>query len=615
MSTRTYNLRARVGAGVATQANPTTDIPSVPRTRDTDCRSSEIAPLTASSEPETGVMVPLRTYSEVVASRPPSRAGERPASVAERPTFVEGTALVAERPTNVVRPTIGAGNPAVVARDPVVHHEDGVAADRFMKAYDVSSNRDNNSRAESISSEGPSGPEEEDELPWSTVERKRAPRRGTSKKRRPLTAEQAKAVQKAAEGLTDEQRKAVQRRQAKVRPRQDSSVSSRGQGTSRPKGKMKDPHEWGNVDFGGENLDPGAQAAALAAFGQHRTANRADPGERPLQQRGNSPSRHQRHRHRREAGKQAESQPAAQIAPKSYLGTALKQAGRPRRSRHPLDYQPSEPSSDPSYSPSDDDSWSGRNDTGSESDDPEPRPRKRRRDNRHGRNRRRRRSSSSSSGPRSSIKPIPPKEYDGAADVRAYHRFVRESDAYLRDGKVRGPRKVFLLSYFLTGKAYDFYTQKVAINEDRWSVPQFYTELFNYCFPVDYRMQLRKTLARCHQNDKSVAEYTHELQELFNMIGDVPKQDQVIKFWNGARPAIQKELWKSKLNPELSSWRKVVSLAEIIEIADNVAERRDRKSGQTSQPQGTTTGSSGGKHRHPHTDASGSVRAVTFEYQ
>ena len=81
--------------------------------------------------------------------------------MAERPAFVEGTVLVAERPRNVVRPTIVAGNPAVVARDPVVHHEDGVAADRFMKAYDVSSNRDNNRRAESISSEGPSGPEEE----------------------------------------------------------------------------------------------------------------------------------------------------------------------------------------------------------------------------------------------------------------------------------------------------------------------------------------------------------------------------------------------------------------------------------------------------------------------
>lgn len=81
--------------------------------------------------------------------------------------------------------------------------------------------------------------------------------------------------------------------------------------------------------------------------------------------------------------------------------------------------------------------------------------------------------------------------------------------------------KVFLLSYYLTDKAYYFYTQKVAINEEQWTVPEFYTKLFNFCFLVDYQMQLRKNLARCHQNDKSVAEYTYELQDLFNMIGNV----------------------------------------------------------------------------------------------
>ena len=59
------------------------------------------------------------------------------------------------------------------------------------------------------------------------------------------------------------------------------------------------------------------------------------------------------------------------------------------------------------------------------------------------------------------------------ADVRDYHQFMRESDAYLWDGKVWGHWKVFLLSYYLTGKAYDFYTQKVAIDEDRWTVSYF----------------------------------------------------------------------------------------------------------------------------------------------
>ena len=33
------------------------------------------------------------------------------------------------------------------------------------------------------------------------------------------------------------------------------------------------------------------------------------------------------------------------------------------------------------------------------------------------------------------IKPIAPKEYNGSADARTYHQFVRESDAYLRDRK------------------------------------------------------------------------------------------------------------------------------------------------------------------------------------
>ena len=123
-------------------------------------------------------------------------------------------------------------------------------------------------------------------------------------------------------------------------------------------------------------------------------------------------------------------------------------------------------------------------------------------------------------------------------------------------------------------------------------------------------MQLRRTLACCHQNEKSVAEYTHELQDLFNMIGNIPKQDQVLKFWNSARPSIQKELWRNKLNPELSSWRKVVAQAEIIEIAENVAKRRDWKAGQHNQ----ASGSGGNNPRHKPHLADGSVHAVTLDH-
>ena len=297
----------------------------------------------------------------------------------------------------------------------------------------------------------------------------------------------------------------------------------------------------------------------------------------------------------------------AQLAQNSYLGVTLRNVGRHSPDRRPSRHnESSSPSSEPSSSSSEDDGCSSRLSYDERS------PYRRRRDNRHGRNRRRRHRSSRSSS-RMVIKPIAPKNYNGEADARAYHRFVRESEAYLRDGKVKGRRRIFLLSYHLTAKAYDFYTQKVANQERLWTLGQFYDELFNYCFPVDYRMQLRKTLARCHQNEKTVAEYTHELNELFNMIGDIPERDQVLKFWNGSRPVIQKGLWRDNLNPETSSWAVVIAQAEIIEISENVAERRDRKAGPSFQSGGQASASGGGSFRSRSHQADRSVRSVSYE--
>ena len=60
---------------------------------------------------------------------------------------------------------------------------------------------------------------------------------------------------------------------------------------------------------------------------------------------------------------------------------------------------------------------------------------------------------------------IPPKDYDGAADSRAYHRFVMGGEAYLRDGKVHKERQIRILAHYLDGKAYNFYMQKVALDD------------------------------------------------------------------------------------------------------------------------------------------------------
>ena len=68
---------------------------------------------------------------------------------------------------------------------------------------------------------------------------------------------------------------------------------------------------------------------------------------------------------------------------------------------------------------------------------------------------------------------------------------------------------------------------------------------------------------------------------------------------------------RNKLNLELSSWNKVIAQAEIIEIAENVAERCDHRTGQTSQAP-VASGSGGGPSKNKNHATDGSVQVVTF---
>jgi hypothetical protein len=270
-------------------------------------------------------------YSDIVASRPPSPRRERPAVPSTGP----------EEDPDATR----------------VPHQPDVGNRMDAQFGDVNVG---NSELES----GNNTPAEE-EAPWTTIRRRRTRSPITSRVQKPLTSEQMQAVRRAAERMTDEQRQQVQRRQEKLQARRRSSVSSRDEGPSRPKGKVIDPREWGNVNISQESLDIDAQAAALDSFGRQ-----IDRSSRLSHRKGRSPSgsashdrRHTRHQpmERREkrpskrSGRPAEVQPAAQIAPKSYLGTALRgieHARHTRRSLEPSDSSGSSSSSDSSSSDS-----------------------------------------------------------------------------------------------------------------------------------------------------------------------------------------------------------------------------------------------------------------------
>jgi len=168
------------------------------------------------------------------------------------------------------------------------------------------------------------------------------------------------------------------------------------------------------------------------------------------------------------------------------------------------------------------------------------------------------------------LKPIPPTKYDRAVDLQKFHRFITEGTTYICDGQVPMKKCVFILSHYLTGQVHEFYTCEVAGDPYQWHLLEFFKELFNYCFPIDFHMKQWQKLLKCYQNDQGVQDFLYDLNELWNMIGETEEPTKVNKFWFGLWKAIQQDLWLEKLNPEVSRLKEVVSAAEIIEMSQSV---------------------------------------------
>lgn len=323
---------------------------------------------------------------------------------------------------------------------------------------------------------------------------------------------------------------------------------------------------------------------------------------------------------RNRADRDAATKPITQITAHSALGRALYRLGKRRRrnsseSEWDSHSSPSESSegsgseSDPSSYESSEDSEES-SESGFESGDSYQH-----RDKNRTRRSKRKHSKHSHRARRAIIKPTPPEKYDGRVDIRAFHRFLMHGTAYVKYGYVEKRRQVMVLSEFLTGKAYIFYTRSVSLEPERWSLRKFFVELFNYCFPIDFRNQQRDKLNSFTQGQKSVREYVADLDELFTIIGSDGIRARAVKLFNGFRPALRKALLREHMNPKYTSWADMVREAEYQEMAENVDIRDNvnhaRQAGgnarQASSPQGAQNHHhhEPGKHNHPNARAQG----------
>jgi hypothetical protein len=212
-ASKNYNLRNR---GAALQAPPSSPSPEPDR----------------------------RRYSDVVASRPPS-----PNRVGEITTTDVGNANL---------PMLGEFPTETVSRN---------------EKHDFISKEASNDTSD----------EQDSDSPWHTVSRRRArsldsaetankvqKRRGQAPKGKnsgPMTEEKA-----AKEAATKNQDNDIPQKQGVKNYSRD--VESQEEGPSKPKGKGRDPREWGNINLTEQEMDPAIQQAALDSYKQNHPGSK-----------------------------------------------------------------------------------------------------------------------------------------------------------------------------------------------------------------------------------------------------------------------------------------------------------------------------------------------------
>src|SRR6201996_8061559 len=196
------------------------------------------------------------------------------------------------------------------------------------------------------------------------------------------------------------------------------------------------------------------------------------------------------------------------------------------------------------------------------------------------------------------LKPIPPSRYNGEPNANAIQRFAREARTYVKMGRVPENDQVYFISYYLDGKALDFYNQVVIQDEENWDLKRFFIELFEFCFPVDYRNKQRKRLDRCYQGSKDVAAHVAEWAEIYNTIGLEDTQEKIVKLFNSFSYAIQTEIYSQRLDPEVATWDAVVKAAEQAEVLEKIDTRNREMSSGSNNRSGEPSRKSNGNGTH-----------------
>ncbi|KZV96366.1 hypothetical protein EXIGLDRAFT_816946 [Exidia glandulosa HHB12029] len=176
----------------------------------------------------------------------------------------------------------------------------------------------------------------------------------------------------------------------------------------------------------------------------------------------------------------------------------------------------------------------------------------------------------------SQMKMKQPRVYDGRADLDVFDQWCYEVDTWKRLNGIKTKWIIPLLSSFLSDKASRWYMHNVVLSEENWTMRRFYDELFDHCFPSDFKLLLRKRFARATQGNRDVREYARDLKVMSRRFPDVNERQLIQVLWEGVHKYIRVKWFEYGFNIDENTYDDLVSAAEQFEKAERARTGEDR---------------------------------------
>lgn len=190
----------------------------------------------------------------------------------------------------------------------------------------------------------------------------------------------------------------------------------------------------------------------------------------------------------------------------------------------------------------------------------------------------------------SSMKIDNPPIYKGVPNLDEFDHWIFAVKVWVKRMGLSKKWAVRLLVNFVGDKASVFYMKYVALKPKKWNLRRIFNALFDYCFPPDYKLQLRQRLMRSYQGRSYFRDFARDIQTLAKRFPDVNKRQQVQIIWDGAAQYIRLEWMKACCSPERTSLKELIRRAIHFEAAELT---KRKENGIYSMPEVSSMGNRG----------------------